>query len=98
MEKTFLIANIKSKGIADDGIYGNSIRGFLNTPPNYPTYDDEWGAMLHLDISADITNPVGLLYYNNFNENKINRYVGNIFTEARLSKRTYFQNIVLVLT
>lgn len=81
--ENFTYSNVKSKGIADDGIYNNSIRGFLNTPPNYPTYNAD-GSYGSSDISADITNPVGLLYYNNFNESKTNRYVGNIFTEVDL--------------
>lgn len=79
--ENFSYANVYSSGVADDGIYNNSIRGFLNTPPNYATYDEN-GEFGTSPISADITNPVGELYYNNFNENKINRYVGNIFAEA----------------
>jgi len=88
--ENFSYANIKSTGIADDGIYSNSIRGFLNTPPNYPTYDEngEYGSS---DISADITNPAGLLYYSNFNENKTNRYVANVFAEATFLKDFTFR-------
>lgn len=81
--ENFSYARTVSRGIADDGIYSNSIRGFLNTPPNYPTFDED-GNYASSDISADITNPVGLLYYTNFNENKINRSVGNIFLEANV--------------
>lgn len=78
----FSFSNIKSKGIADDGIYSNSIRGFINTPPNYNTYNPD-GSYASSDISADISNPAGLLYYTNFNETKSNRYVGNIFAELQ---------------
>ncbi|MCO6147965.1 TonB-dependent receptor [Flavobacterium sp. NRK1] len=88
--ENFTYSNVKSKGIADDGIYNNSIRGFINTPPNYPTYNDD-GTYGSSNISADITNPVGLLYYNNFNESKTNRYVGNIFTEVDLVKGLTFR-------
>ncbi len=83
MGENFTYSNVKSSGVSDDGIYNNSIRGFLNTPPNYPTYNAD-GSYGSSNISADITNPVGLLYYNNFNESKTNRYVGNIFTEIDL--------------
>lgn len=79
--ENFSYANTKSTGVTDQGIYSNSIRGFLNSPPNYATYDEN-GDFGSSDISADITNPLGSLYYNNFKETKSNRYVGNVFTEA----------------
>ena len=88
--ENFTYSNVKSSGIADQGIYSNSIRGFLNTPPNYATYNPD-GSFGSSDISADITNPVGLLYYNNFNETKTNRYVGNIFTEVDILKGLTFR-------
>ncbi|MDV6169471.1 TonB-dependent receptor [Flavobacterium sp. DG1-102-2] len=88
--QNFTYSNVKSTGIADDGIYNNSIRGFLNSPPNFPTYNAD-GSFGSSDISADITNPVGLLYYNNFNETKTNRYVGNVFTEVDLVKGLTFR-------
>jgi len=88
--ENFTYSNVKSSGIADDGIYSNSIRGFLNTPPNYPTYNAD-GSYGSSDISSDITNPAALLYYNNFNESKINRYVGNIFSELDLIKGLTFR-------
>jgi len=88
--ENFTYSNVKSSGIADDGIYNNSIRGFLNTPPNFPTYNAD-GSYGSSDISSDITNPAGLLYYNNFNETKTNRYVGNLFTEVDLVKGLTFR-------
>lgn len=88
--ENFTYTKVKSSGIADDGIYSNSIRGFLNTPPNYPTYNDD-GSYGSSDIAADITNPVGLMYYTNFNESKTNRYVGNLFTEIDLIKGLTFR-------
>ena len=88
--ENFTYSNVKSSGVADKGIYGNSIRGFLNSPSNYPTYNAD-GSYGSSDISSDITNPAALLYYNNFNESKINRYVGNIFTELDLVKGLTFR-------
>ncbi len=79
--ENFSYANVYSTGITDDGIYNNSIRGFLNAPPNYPTFDEN-GDFGRSPISNDITNPAGALFYNNFSENKSNRYVGNLFLEA----------------
>ena len=79
--ENFAFSNTKSKGVSDDGIYSNSVRGFLNAPPTYNAYNPD-GSFGTSDISADITNPVGSLYYNNFNETISNRYVGNVFLEA----------------
>ncbi|KGO82652.1 TonB-dependent receptor [Flavobacterium beibuense F44-8] len=86
--ENFSYARTKSRGVQDDGIYNNSIRGFMNTPPNFPTFDEN-GEYASSNISSDITNPAGLMYYNNFNENKLNRYVGNIFAEASYAGFTY---------
>lgn len=88
--ENFTYTKVKSMGIADKGIYGNSLRGFLNSPPNFPTYNAD-GTYGSSDLSADITNPVGLLYYTNFNETKTNRFVGNIFTEVDIIKGLTFR-------
>ncbi|MFP9114861.1 SusC/RagA family TonB-linked outer membrane protein [Flavobacterium sp. RHBU_3] len=79
--ENFSYANTKSRGIADQGIYSNSLRGFLNAPPNFDVYNED-GSYGSSDISADITNPLGLLYYTNFKETLANRFVGNVFAEV----------------
>ncbi|MGA9326867.1 MAG: SusC/RagA family TonB-linked outer membrane protein, partial [Salegentibacter sp.] len=86
--ENFSYANVKNNGVSDQGIYNNTIRGFLNAPPNMPVYDEN-GDFGRSDISADITNPLGSLYYNNFNLNKSNRAVGNAFAEAKLAGFTF---------
>ncbi|UUF15326.1 MULTISPECIES: SusC/RagA family TonB-linked outer membrane protein [Flavobacterium] len=83
--ENFSFANIKSSGVADQGIYSNAIRSFLNAAPIDAAYDAN-GGFAHSSISADISNPLGSLYYNNFNETKSNRYVGNIFAELKFFK------------
>ncbi|MNS00639.1 Ferrienterobactin receptor precursor [compost metagenome] len=88
--ENFSYANIESSGVSDDGIYSNSIRGFLNAAPIDAAYDEN-GDFAHSVISSDISNPLGSLYYNNFNENKIDRYVGNIFAEAKFLKNFTFR-------
>jgi TonB-linked SusC/RagA family outer membrane protein len=88
--ENFSYANIESSGVSDDGIYSNSIRGFLNAAPIDAAYDEN-GDFAHSVISSDIANPLGSLYYNNFNENKIDRYVGNIFAEAKFLKNFTFR-------
>src|SRR6187431_784598 len=80
--ENFSYSNIRSTGVSDQGIYSNSIRGFLNAAPIDAAYDEN-GNFAHSSIAADISNPLGSLYYNNFNENKIDRFVGNIFAEVK---------------
>lgn len=88
--ENFAFTNTKSNGIADGGIYSNGIRSFLNAAPVDATYDAN-GDYAHSILSSDISNPVGSLYYNNFNETKINRYVGNIFAELQILKDLNFR-------
>ncbi|WP_343695947.1 TonB-dependent receptor [Flavobacterium sp.] len=88
--ENFTFANVKSSGIADDGIYSNGIRSFLNAAPIDAAYDAN-GDFAHSVISADISNPVGSLYYNNFNQTKNNRYVGNVFAELKFLKDFTFR-------
>lgn len=88
--ENFAFTNTKSNGIADGGIYNNGIRSFLNAAPVDAAYDANGGYARSM-LSADISNPVGSLYYNNFNETKINRYVGNIFAELQILKDLNFR-------
>tara|TARA_B100000678_G_scaffold70509_2_gene57894 strand:+ start:1197 stop:4301 length:3105 start_codon:yes stop_codon:yes gene_type:complete len=86
--ENFSFANEYNKGVSDAGIYSNNIRGFLNAPPSMPVYNED-GSYAGSGISSDITNPLGSLYYGNFNESKTNRAVGNIFAEASHSDFTF---------
>ncbi|MBF4508145.1 TonB-dependent receptor [Flavobacterium sp. JLP] len=88
--ENFTLSNIKSNGVADKGIYSNGIRSFLNAAPVDAAYDAN-GDFAHSIISADVSNPVGSLYYNNFNQTKVNRYVGNIFAELKFAKDFTFR-------
>ena len=88
--ENFTLSNTKSSGVADDGIYSNGIRSFLNAAPIDAAYDAD-GNFAKSIISADISNPVGSLYYNNFNQTKVNRYVGNIFAELKFLKDFTFR-------
>ncbi|WP_417887738.1 SusC/RagA family TonB-linked outer membrane protein [Zunongwangia sp.] len=86
--ENFSFANTKRNGVSDGGIYSNSIRNFLNAPPTFPAYDEN-GEFGSTNISSDIANPLGMLYYNNFNETKTNRAVGNLFAEATYDNFTF---------
>ncbi|MDT0675258.1 SusC/RagA family TonB-linked outer membrane protein [Autumnicola musiva] len=86
--ENFSFANITSSGVSDQGIYSNNIRGFLNAPPTMGVYNED-GSFARSNISSDITNPLGALYYNNNNLSKSNRAVGNIFAEADVNNFTF---------
>lgn len=88
--ENFTFSNTKSRGVADKGIYGNGIRSFLNAAPTDAVYDEN-GDFARSNISADVSNPVGSLYYNNFNESKNNRFVGNLFAELKILKDLTFR-------
>lgn len=88
--ENFSYSNIKSSGVSDQGIYNNSIRGFLNAAPIDQAYDEN-GDFAHSIVAPDVSNPLGSLYYNNFNENKIDRFVGNFFAEAKFLKNFTFR-------
>jgi len=89
--ENFSYSNIKSNGVSDQGIYYNSVRSFLNAPPIDAAYDEN-GDFAHSIVAPDISNPVGSMYYNNFNENKIDRFVGNFFAEAKFLKNFTFRS------
>lgn len=88
--ENFSFANINSRGIADGGIYGNSVRGFLQAAPIDVPYNAD-GSFAHSIISVDRVNPLAALYYNNFNETKTNRYVANIYAELKLIQGLIFK-------
>ncbi|WP_264565815.1 SusC/RagA family TonB-linked outer membrane protein [Flavobacterium sp. N3904] len=83
--ENFTYSNIGGNGISDQGIYNNSVRGFLNAPPTMDVYNPD-GTYAKSDIAPDIANPLGSMYYNNFKEYKGNRFIGNAFLEAKFLK------------
>lgn len=89
--ENFSYSNIKSNGVSDQGIYYNSVRSFLNAAPIDAAYDEN-GDFAHSVVAPDISNPIGSMYYNNFNENKIDRFVGNFFAEAKFLKNFTFRS------
>jgi TonB-linked SusC/RagA family outer membrane protein len=89
--ENFSYSNIKSNGVSDQGIYSNSVRAFLNAAPIDAAYDEN-GDFAHSIVAPDISNPLGSMYYNNFNENKIDRFVGNFFAEAKFLKNFTFRS------
>lgn len=89
--ENFSYSNIKSNGVSDQGIYYNSVRSFLNAAPIDQAYDEN-GDFAHSIVAPDISNPIGSMYYNNFNENKIDRFVGNFFAEAKFLKNVTFRS------
>lgn len=87
--ENFTYTNTERKGVSDQDIYNNSIRGFLNASPVFPAYDEAGG--FGMSPWADESNPLGNLYYNNFNETRADRIVGNIFAEITLIEGLTFR-------
>ena len=88
--ENFSFANINSRGIADGGIYGNSVQGFLHAAPIDVPYNAD-GSFAHSIISVARVNPLAALYYSNFNETITNRYVANIYAELKLIQGLTFK-------
>jgi TonB-linked SusC/RagA family outer membrane protein len=83
--ENFTYSNLGGNGINDQGIYNNSVRGFMNAPPTMEVYNAD-GTYGKSDIAPDISNPLGNMYYNNFKKYKGNRFVANAFLEAKFLK------------
>jgi TonB-linked SusC/RagA family outer membrane protein len=75
---TYTLSN--KRGIGVGNIYGNSIRSVVNTSPLFPVYNPD-GSYAKSAFSADETNPVALMDYQNQNKRKTDRLLGNVFLE-----------------
>jgi TonB-dependent starch-binding outer membrane protein SusC len=66
-------------GVRVGNLYYNSLRSFINAPPIYNVRNDD-GSFGESPF-ADDTNPLAVLYYQNFNKNFNDKIVGNVYTE-----------------
>lgn len=87
--ENFTYARSNISGVSDEGIYNNSVRGFLNTSPIFPVYDEN-GEFTRSRFEDEV-NPAASLFYQNMNENIGNRFVGNIYGEITLLKGLTFK-------
>lgn len=87
--ENFTYARSNIAGVADEGIYNNSVRGFLNASPIFPVYDEN-GEFARSRFEDEV-NPAASLFYQNMNENIGNRFVANMYSELTLIKGLTFK-------
>ncbi|RXK83803.1 SusC/RagA family TonB-linked outer membrane protein [Filimonas effusa] len=71
-------------GIGTGNIYGNSIRGLLNTSPTFPAYNAD-GSYARSPFAEEI-NPVAAMDYLNNNKRNFDRIFGNTYMEVTILK------------
>jgi len=69
-------------GIGTGNIYGNSIRGLLNTSPTFSPYNAD-GSFGKSQMSPEELNPVAAMITLNQNKTITDRFVGNTYLEAK---------------
>ena len=72
-------AHTISHGIGVGNIYGNNVKGFLNTSPTFLPYDNAYPDGYGRSIYPSETNPLANLYYNNQNKTVNNKALGNTY-------------------
>ncbi|SDZ73448.1 TonB-linked outer membrane protein, SusC/RagA family [Arachidicoccus rhizosphaerae] len=70
-------------GIGTGNIYGNSIRGLLNTSPTFPVYNAD-GSFGTSGMSSEEVNPVAAIATLNQNKTITDRIFGNTYLEATI--------------
>lgn len=77
-------------GIGTGNVYGNSIRGLLNTSPTFPAYrsDGTYGK----SANPEEINPVAAMFYLNNNKTQYDRVFGNMYLEATIVKGLKFRS------
>lgn len=80
-----------NSGIGTGNIYGNSIRGLLNTSPTFPVYNAD-GTYAKSNTTSEELNPVAALDYLNNNKTISDRIVGDAYFEATIIKGLTFKS------
>jgi TonB-linked SusC/RagA family outer membrane protein len=78
-------SNVRGVGVGD--AYDNSVRNFVNASPTYPVYSDTtadgFGRSSFFPLEV---NPVGMMHYKDFNIDKYDKLLGNIYAEVDFIK------------
>ncbi len=99
--ENFTYTNSSTKSVSNGNIHGNDVHNALVVSPLMPvSWDNEniaaWtgGYAPTLEgISADQTNPIAMMYYrSNYNENKANTVVGNVYALIEPIKNLKFRS------
>lgn len=90
--ENFVYSLSDKSGVGVGNKYNSVVRSFLNVSPTFPVYDkdeeDEFGVSW---INDNEVNPIAYMYYNNFNSDKENKLVGNLFAELNFLKDFTFR-------
>ncbi|WP_333820709.1 SusC/RagA family TonB-linked outer membrane protein [Ohtaekwangia sp.] len=78
---TFLTASIVKADVAPDAI----IPALLQTPPSLPIYNNNGDYVIKSTFESSLQNPINSLY-NQLNNSKTNRFLGNIAAEYELAE------------
>ncbi|NOW97905.1 TonB-dependent receptor [Mucilaginibacter sp. SG564] len=77
--------------IGTGNIYGNSIKGLLNTSPTFPVRNPD-GTYGISTVSPEEVNPVAAMDYTNNNRTITDRLLGDVFLEATIFKGLKFRS------
>jgi TonB-linked SusC/RagA family outer membrane protein len=83
--ENFTYTHTTSSGIGTGNIYGNSLRGLLNTSPTFPVYDVN-GDYAFSTMSPEEANPVAAMDFLNNNKNVNDKLFGDLYLEVELIK------------
>jgi TonB-linked SusC/RagA family outer membrane protein len=78
-------------GVGTGNIYGNSIRGLLNTSPTFPVYNAD-GTYAKSNTTPEEMNPIAAMDYLNNNKTIGDRIVGDAYFEATIVKGLTFKS------
>jgi len=80
----------KKRGVRVGNLYYNSLRSFMNAPPIYAAFNDD-GTYAESPF-ADDTNPLAIMYYQNFNRSFTDKVVGDVYAELTPVKNLTFRS------
>lgn len=78
------------RGLGTGNIYGNAIRGLVNTNPTFPVYNP--GGSYAKSPNLDETNPIALMDYTNINKTIKDRILGNTYLQVNFLKNLQFRS------
>ena len=78
-------------GVGTGNIYGNSVRGLLNTSPTFPVYNAD-GTYAKSNTTVEEMNPIAAMDYLNNNKTISDRIVGDMYLEATIVKGLTFKS------
>jgi TonB-linked SusC/RagA family outer membrane protein len=89
--ENLIYSHSKVRGVGVGDAYDNTVRNFVNASPTYPVYSDTtengFGRSSYFPLEV---NPVGMMHFSDFNVDKYDKLLGNIYAEAEFIKGLSF--------